>query len=231
MLLSLNTRQVGRVTVVRCHGKIVSGSETDSLHTHVTYLLRDRRSILLHLGDVAFIDSSGLGTIVRALANTRQVRGDLKLCNVPPHVRRVLDVTCLSKMFELHDSEENALAAFYQPSAHSEAPAPLGKNILCFGGDLNVLAYQRELLRGAGYEVQTASLVNDARLLLRVTKVDLLLLSAEKAEAMAASEAVRDAFARVPILELDREFATRCAGEAGTELLAMIATRLNPQLS
>jgi anti-anti-sigma factor len=54
--------------------------------------LRDRRAIVLHLGEVGFIDSSGLGTIVRSLTSTRQVHGDLKLCNVPEHVRKVLEL-------------------------------------------------------------------------------------------------------------------------------------------
>ena len=71
MRLSLDTREVGRVTIVRCKGRIVSGGESESLRTHVAWLLRDRRSIVLHLGEVAFVDSSGLGTMVRTLTSTR----------------------------------------------------------------------------------------------------------------------------------------------------------------
>src|SRR5271170_8395929 len=84
--LSLDTRDVGRVTIVQCNGRIVAGGESDSLRAHVTWLLRDRRDIVLHLGEVGFIDSSGLGTMVRALTTIRQARGDLKLCNVPEFV-------------------------------------------------------------------------------------------------------------------------------------------------
>jgi anti-anti-sigma factor len=69
--LSLATREVGRVTIVHCSGRIVAGSASDSLREHVTWLLRDRRSIILHLGEVGFIDSSGLGTMVRALTTPR----------------------------------------------------------------------------------------------------------------------------------------------------------------
>src|SRR5271169_4282905 len=63
--LSLETRDVGRVTVVRLKGRLVSGGESESLRTHITHLLHDRRSIVLHLGEVVFIASSGLGTMVR----------------------------------------------------------------------------------------------------------------------------------------------------------------------
>jgi anti-anti-sigma regulatory factor len=65
MRLSLETREVGRVTIVRCNGRIVAGSKSES-RSHVTWLLRDRRAIVLHLGEVGFVDS-GLGTIVRSL--------------------------------------------------------------------------------------------------------------------------------------------------------------------
>jgi anti-anti-sigma factor len=91
MRLSLETREVGRVTMVRCNGRIVAGGESESLRSHVTWLLRDRRAIVLHLGEVGVIDSSGLGTIVRSLTSTRQVHGDLKLCHVPEHMRKVLE--------------------------------------------------------------------------------------------------------------------------------------------
>ena len=104
MRLSLDTREVGRVTIVRCKGRIVSGGESESLRTHVAWLLRDRRSIVLHLGEVAFVDSSGLGTMVRTLTSTRQVHGDLKLCDVPEHVRKVLELSHLTKVFDAHES-------------------------------------------------------------------------------------------------------------------------------
>jgi anti-sigma B factor antagonist len=81
--LTLDTREVGRVTIVHCNGRIVAGGECEALRAHITWLLRDHRSIVVHLGGVEFIDSSGLGTMVRLLTSTRQAKGELKLCNVP----------------------------------------------------------------------------------------------------------------------------------------------------
>src|SRR5271155_2340438 len=126
--LSLDTREVGRVTIVHCNGRIVAGSECDSLRAHITWLLRDRRSIVLHLGEVGFIDSSGLGTMVRALTTTRQAKGDLKLSNVPDFVRKVLEMSRLTAVFDSHESEEKAIAAFYRPGARAEAPAAIGRS-------------------------------------------------------------------------------------------------------
>lgn len=155
--LSIATRDVGRVTIVQCNGRIVAGTESESLRAHVAWLLRDRRSIVLHLGEVAFIDSSGLGTIVRTLTSTRQVHGDLKLCKVPEHVRKVLDVSHLSKLFETHDSEENAVAAFYRPKGKTVVEPVSERSILCVDSNADVLAYLRELLRRAGHDVHTSS--------------------------------------------------------------------------
>ena len=231
MPLSLDTREVGRVTIVRCQGRIVAGSESDSLRAHVAWLLNDRRSIVLHLGDVGFIDSSGLGTMVRALSSTRQARGDMKLCNVPEPVRKVLEMTRLTAVFDLHESEETALAAFYRPGARIEAPVSTGRSILCLDSNIDVLAYLRELLRRAGYEVQTTDRMSDAMLLLRVSRFDLVLVGPDKLASTASPHAFQNACARTQMVELGSEFSTRHAGEAGEELLAMIETRLNAKLS
>jgi anti-anti-sigma factor len=125
--LSLDTREVGHVTIVRCNGRITAGTECDSLRSHVTWLLRDRRAIVLHMGDVAFIDSCGLGTIVRSLTSTRQAHGDLKLCNLPDTVRKVLEMSHLSSVFDTHESEEKAVAAFYGSRVKVVSPARTGR--------------------------------------------------------------------------------------------------------
>jgi anti-sigma B factor antagonist len=229
--LSLDTREVGRVTIVRCQGRIVAGRESDSLREHVAWLLNDRRSIVLHLGEVGFIDSSGLGTMVRALSSTRQARGDMKLCNVPEPVRKVLEMTRLTAVFDLHESEETALAAFYRPGSRAEAPVSTGRSILCLDSNIDVLAYLRELLRRAGYEVQTTDRMSDALLLLRVSRFDLLLVGPDKVASTASPQAFQNACARMPVIELGSEFSTRHAGEAAEELLASIQARLNTKLS
>jgi anti-sigma B factor antagonist len=227
--LSLDTREVGRVTIVRCNGRIVAGNETESLRAHIAWLLRDRRAIVLHLGDVGFIDSSGLGTMVRTLTSIRQARGDLKLCNVPEHVRKVLEMSHLTPLFDAHESEENAIAAFYRPGARTESPVQTGRSVLCLDSNADVLAYLRELLRSAGYDVHTSSKRVDALLLMRVTRFDLLLVGPDMTASAATQPAFQVACASLPVIELGGEFSTRDAGEAGAELLEKIEARLNPK--
>jgi anti-sigma B factor antagonist len=224
--LILDTRDVGRVTIVACNGRIVAGGENDALRAHVAWLLRDRRSIVLDLGAVDFVDSSGLGTMVRALTSTRQVHGELKLCNVPPHLRKVLELSHLSTLFETHDSEENAVAAFYKPRAAAQAPIATGRSILCIDSNADVLAYLRELLRRAGYDVHTSSHLRDALILMRVTRFDLVLAGPDVSASPAVRESFQKACAKLPGIELGSEFSTLDAGEAGAGLLEKIAARL-----
>jgi len=226
MRLSLDTRDIGRVTIVQCSGRIVAGGESESLREHIAWLLRDRRAIVLHLGAVAFVDSSGLGTMVRTLTSTRQVHGDLKLCNVPEHLRKVLELSHLAKLFETHESEENAVAAFYQPRSRSETPVPLGQSVLCVASDADLLAYLRELLRRAGYDVHTTSHVRDAMILMRITRFDFVVLSNDIKASPAALQAFQSACAGIDVIELESDFSTREAGEAGAELLGKIETLL-----
>jgi anti-sigma B factor antagonist len=224
--LTLETRDVGRVTIVRCKGRLVAGAETDALRAHVTHLLRDRRSIVLHLGEVVFIDSSGLGAIVRTLTSTRQAHGDLKLCDVPEHVRKVLQLSHLSKLFDSHESEDNAVAAFYRKSSQAEQPASMGRSVLCIDRNADMVTYIRELLHRAGYDVHTSNNLRDGLLLMRVTRFDLLLLGADVTAAPATEKSFRDCCAGVPLIELGSEFSTLEAGEAATHLLEKIATQL-----
>jgi anti-sigma B factor antagonist len=227
--LSLETREVGRVTIVRCNGRIVAGSESESLRAHVAWLLRDRRAIVLHLGGVEFIDSSGLGTMVRTLTSTRQARGDLKLCDVPEHVRKVLEMSHLTKVFDTHESEERAVAAFYLPGARAETPVPTSRSVLCLDRNADVLAYLRELLRSAGYDVHTTSYLRDTLILMRVTHFDLLLVGPDMTASPATQQAFQAARASLAVIDLGSEFSTRDAGEAGAGLLQQIEARLNPK--
>ena len=226
MNLSLETRDVGRVTIVRCKGRLVAGGEVEALRTHITWLLRDRRAIVLHLGEVVFIDSSGLGTMVRTLTSTRQARGDLKLCDVPEHVRKVLQLSHLATLFESHDSEDMAVAAFYRTPVAIEKPASTGRSVLCIDTNADVVTYTRELLRRGGYDVHTSNNLRDALILMRVSRFDLLVLGPGLAASPATRKAFQDVSAGLPVVELGSDFSTIEAGEAASRLLEKIAACL-----
>lgn len=224
MNLSLNTREVGYVMVVRCTGRIVAGQEAELLSSHIACLLRDRRAIILNLQEVGFIDSSGLGAIVRGMNSLRQAHGDLKLCNLTEHVRKVLDISHLAKLFDVHDSEEKAVAAFYRADTRIERPTRKGASILCVDSAGNVLSYLRELLLGCDYDVQTSSHLGDALMLLRVARFDLLILG--PGVPPTARQSIRGASASLPVVDLGSEFSTLEAGEATARVLQEVQSHL-----
>jgi CheY-like chemotaxis protein len=188
-------------------------------------MLRDRKNFILHLGEVNFIDSSGLGAIVRLLTSTRQVHGDLKLCNLPQHVHKVLKLTNLTTLFDTHESEDNAIAAFYRRGPEQQQ-APAGPAVLCVHQNGDVLAYLRELLRRGGYEVHTSGSLRDALILMRVTRPVLLLIGPNPGGTAATQEAFETARAALPVIELNSEFSTLEASEATAQLLESIQSRL-----
>lgn len=228
MRLTLETRQVGRVTIVQCKGRLVAGGESEALRSHVAWLLRDRRAIVLHMGEVVFVDSSGLGTMVRTLTSTRQAKGDLKLCDVPEHVQKVLQLSHLTKLFESHESEDAAVAAFYRAPVQAEQPAPKGCSVLCVDRNTDVVTYIRELLRRDGYDVHTSNNLRDGLILMRVSRFDLVMLGAGMSAAPATEKSFRDACAGLPLIELPADFHVLEAGEAATGLLEKVAAHLHP---
>ena len=229
MPLSLQTRAVGQVTIVQCAGRIVAGGEAESLREHVGRLLQDHSIIALHLGEVVFIDSSGLGMLVRLLTSTRRASGDLKLCNVPPDIYKVLKMTNLITVFDVHDSEEAAVSAFYRGKASFVRASAAGPTVLCVDQSADVLAYLRELLRSAGYNVLTNSNLRDASILVRATRPSLLVLGPSLSASPGAMQTFRAACAILPVVALGNEFSTLDAGQAASDLLENIQARLHPQ--
>ena len=228
MPLSLKTRPVGDVTIVQCNGRIVAGPEAESLREHVCGALQEHRDIVLHLGEVIFIDSSGLGMLVRLLTSTRRVSGDLKLCGLRPETHKLLQMTNLIKLFDVHDSEETAVTAFYRKKAPDGRASAAGASVLCVDQSADVLAYVRELLRNAGYNVLTNSNVRDALILIHATRPKLLVLGPSLTGSPGTMQNFRSTCSTLPIVELGDEFSSLDAGQAGSDLLRNIQACLQP---
>ena len=98
---------------------IFFGEELSSLRVLVKDLLSKSRQIVLDLGDVTYIDSRGLGTLVALYASARKIGGDIRLARVGRRVNEVLQVTNLVSLFEVFDKTEKAVASFKRPAAAS----------------------------------------------------------------------------------------------------------------
>jgi anti-sigma B factor antagonist len=230
MPLSLQSRRVGDITVVTCSGRIVEGSESAALLDHLALLTQDP-CVVLNFSDVAFVDSSGLGLLVRLVMRSRAAGGDLKLCTVPARIGEVLKITRLERLFDTHASEADAIAAFYQQAPSTPTSRRVGTEILCVGRSPDVQAYVRELLRHAGWGVMTVSTLSDAITLLKATHPRLVVIGADLSHAgsVRAAETVRSIDPAVPTIELQADFSVHDAGDAGERLVAQIRTTLGGQ--
>ena len=112
MTLKMDTRMVDGVTVVSCHGRIVFGEEASALRETLKRLLSSTRQVVLNLTDVNYIDSGGLGTLVGVYSSARAAGADIKLTGLGQRLRDVLQITKLVTVFEVYDSEPQAVAAF-----------------------------------------------------------------------------------------------------------------------
>lgn len=112
MTLKLSTRVVDGVTVVDCSGRIVFGDESALLRDTIKGLLNDTKNIVLNLGQVNYIDSGGLGTLVSLYTSARSAGGNLKLANLTRRVGDLLQVTKLLTVFEVYDGEDKAVQSF-----------------------------------------------------------------------------------------------------------------------
>lgn len=112
MTLKLDTRQTDGVTVLSCAGRIMFGEEASALRDRVKELLGSTKEIILNLTGVSNIDSGGLGTLVGLYSSARSSGADIKLTGLGPRLRDVLAITKLSTVFEVYDTEAQALAAF-----------------------------------------------------------------------------------------------------------------------
>jgi len=112
MTLNTTTSNVDGVFVVYLSGAILFGEESASLRNLVKDLLSKSSQIVLDLGDVTYIDSGGLGTLMALYVSARKIGGDVRLARVGHHPKEVLQITKLGTLFEVFDKTENAIASF-----------------------------------------------------------------------------------------------------------------------
>ena len=113
MSMKTSIRQVDGVTIVDCSGRITLGEGSVILRDAVRDLLaKNQKKILLNLGEVTYIDSSGIGELVSAFTTVRNQSGDLKLLNLTKKVHDLLQITKLYTVFDVKDDEAVAIKAF-----------------------------------------------------------------------------------------------------------------------
>jgi len=109
--MTITERQVGPITVLALSGKLTS-DDSGQLKGKVTGLMdAGRTQIILNLAAVTYIDSSGLGEMVSCHTTAKQ-KGAVKLANLGKRIQDLLVMTKLMMVFDVYNSEEEALASF-----------------------------------------------------------------------------------------------------------------------
>ena len=113
MSVKLNIRQVGDVSVVDVAGRITLGEGSSALRDAIKELVgKGQKKILLNLGEVSYIDSSGIGELVSGFTSVTNGGGQLKLLNLNKRVKDLLQITKLYTVFDVHEDETNAIRSF-----------------------------------------------------------------------------------------------------------------------
>jgi anti-sigma B factor antagonist len=229
MQLRLESRPIGDVLIIQCHGRIVAGKEVYTMHSYVGDSYIKYPDVVLQLDQVELIDSSGLGALVRLMQAARTKGGDLKLSGVPPRIHKTMQMTNLLSQFETYESVEEAITAAYLGSKYSRCKTGDARpRMLCVCESTDVGTFLREVLCSAGYNALITASVDDARILLKATKAKLVVIPARMqiVRGKPTKQALEEIDPAVSVLVLDEHFATQDPGEAAETLLSGVSSRL-----
>jgi len=228
MSLSLECRPCGKVYVIRCVGRIVTGEEATTLQAAFNRASLEFRQVVMDIAEVSRLDSTGMGLLVRFLSHTRNRGGDLRLAAPQAFVRTLLEVTKLSTVFRVYDSEEAAIVSFVkEPQSASSAVKSNGPVVLFVDQSPDLCAFVRTFLDRNGYEVLSTCRMRDARTLLSASSVDYIVLGPDSSQL--PSDNVIDSLKllapKAVTVQLEGGFQLGDPERAGAELLQRIQAR------
>lgn len=111
--MSLDVRTVGDATVLTPRGMLLGGKETDELQGKIKELAEaGNKKLLINLGQTTFMNSVSLGVLIAGHSNYAKRTAKMKLCAVDKKIQNIFVVTKLSLVFDVYDSEDEALKSF-----------------------------------------------------------------------------------------------------------------------
>jgi anti-anti-sigma factor len=218
------------VVVIRCSGRIIASDEARALQLEVEKHTLETKQFVLLLEDVTFLDSGGLGALVRLVGTLRAARGDLKLCQLSPFLKKVFETTKLAGVFHIYASEKEAIDSFSQRRPHSQpSPHPATPKVLCVESSADLLAYLSALLKRSGYDVMTTKNLGDAATFVKAAKPALIICGPSAQTNASVFEKFRLSHPNVELLLLPLDFHATEASEASVNLVHRIQSLLSPQ--
>ncbi len=223
MPLTLKSRFVGNVYVIRCTGSIVLGEESKALEAVLETRAPEFCRFVLDLEQLERLDSIGMGLLVRYTDQFGRRGGGIRLASPPPFVPRLLELTMLSELLPQYPTEEEAIVSFLKQRPALALKGKRGPRVLMFDPSANLEVFVRTVLTRHGFDVQSTSLYHDARILLAVDGAEYIVVGpcAEELSQGSAGKSLQALSPKARVFELDQAFESRDAGEATEELLRM----------
>lgn len=230
MQLNLQKQNLVGIVLVRCQGRIVVGEEIRALEREVEDVpQRQGRKMILDLAEVSFIDSAGVGALVRLLGVLRAYGGDLHLCRLSPFVAKVLEVTNLRGVLASYASEQEAAQAFHKdPRLPNQSFESAKTRIVCTDDSHDLLAYLKALLARSGYEVLTTRRLSEALTLVKVIRPHLVICGPGMQANQIAMDGFRTSAPSLRLLLLPADFSAVDAGHAGANLVEQVRSLIGP---
>jgi anti-sigma B factor antagonist len=111
--MGINQKEDGNVLIIELEGELMGGPESEEFRTIIDNAIKDEKNhVVVDMGNVKWMNSSGLGMLMSALTNLRGSGGDLKLANMTERVRRPIQITRLDSVFDEYDTVEEAVHTF-----------------------------------------------------------------------------------------------------------------------
>jgi anti-anti-sigma factor len=200
--LELRTDYSGELARVTCRGRVAMGPETQELDALLQRLLREVGTIDLDLEHVDFLDSSGIGVLVRNLIRAREQRKTMRLVALSPQARKTLEITSVLGQFRGRDSAGPEIKP--------------GLRVLFVHPSAEVRTFVSSLLKSRGASVSSCARGYDARLLMTAGELDVVVACTET-----KTEVVTPAGGKMVTLPAD--FFQRIGEEVSEALLAAVS--------
>ncbi len=113
MSVKIDTRVVDGVTIMACSGQSTLGEATSLFRNTLRELLKHgAKKLILDLGEVTYLDSTGIGELVGAYTSAHNAEAQIKLSRLPKKIYDLLQITKLVTVFEIHDDQNAAIKSF-----------------------------------------------------------------------------------------------------------------------
>lgn len=111
--MKIKEKMEGDIAVLKLKGDLIGEPDTTNIRDKIHSLVSDEvKKVIIDMGDVNFVNSSGLGTLISALTTLKNADGDLRLAQVGKRTQNLLIITHLVKVFDIYDTVERAIASF-----------------------------------------------------------------------------------------------------------------------